>query len=205
MAVGETDVRPATPAQLDEVVHTLHAAFLDDPLMRWLFPDPQAQLRLQPRLIRHAAERTFADGEVLTAGDTTAVSLWRTVQPGGAQQPPDADDQQARAAFGDYVERLATLGSVLHPYAPEREPYLYLWFLGALPESRGTGLGGTLLRHRLARADSDGLGSFLEASSPRNRVLYERHGFVAMGEPAVLPADEHAPEVPIQPMWRAPR
>jgi hypothetical protein len=34
----------------------------------------------------------------------------------------------------------------------------------------------------LARADRDGLPAYLEASAPRNRALYERHGFEVVGE-----------------------
>jgi hypothetical protein len=57
-------------------VSTLQSAFADDPLYRWLYPDP---------VERHAAlEATFAllldlasdRGEVAVTGDGTAVALW---------------------------------------------------------------------------------------------------------------------------------
>jgi hypothetical protein len=48
---------------------------------------------------------------------------------------------------------------------------------------QGTDLGSAMLRHRLARADTDGLPTYLEASSPRGRALYLRHGFADLGEP----------------------
>ena len=58
----------------------------------------------------------------------------------------------------------------------------YLPFIGVEPTQQGRGLGSLLLDWGLARADRDGLPAYLEASSPRNRALYERHGFVATAE-----------------------
>lgn len=40
---------------------------------------------------------------------------------------------------------------------------------------------------------------YLEASTPRNRALYERHGFRDHGEPIPLPDGPR-----LQPMWRTP-
>ena len=54
------------------------------------------------------------------------------------------------------------------------------WFLpliGVDPVAQGRGLGSALLRHGLAPCDRDGLPAYLEATSPGNRALYERHGF----------------------------
>jgi hypothetical protein len=38
------------------------------------------------------------------------------------------------------------------------------------------------LRRGLERCDRDGLPTYLEASHPRNRTRYERHGFETIGE-----------------------
>ena len=78
--------------------------------------------------------------------------------------------------------------------------HLYLVFLGVAPGAQGRGLGGALLRERLVRADAEGLPAYLEASSPRSRLLYERNGFRDTGDPIQLPDGP-----PIWPMWRAVR
>ena len=52
----------------------------------------------------------------------------------------------------------------------------------------------------LQRADADGLPAYHEATSPRNRALYERHGYVNQGE-LVLP--DGGPT--LWRMWRDPR
>ena len=48
--------------------------------------------------------------------------------------------------------------------------------------------------------DRDGVAAYLEASSPRNRVLYERHGFEVTEE---FTLGRGSP--PLWRMWRAPR
>lgn len=58
----------------------------------------------------------------------------------------------------------------------------YLPFIGVDPRCQGQGHGSRLLRQGLARCDRDHLPAYLEASSPRNRTLYERHGFTVIAE-----------------------
>lgn len=55
-----------------------------------------------------------------------------------------------------------------------------LWYLpltGVDPVAQGRGLGSALLRHALKTCDRDALPAYLEATSPRSRKLYARHGF----------------------------
>jgi GNAT superfamily N-acetyltransferase len=107
-----------------------------------------------------------------------------------------------------YIERLEDIVGVDAPrlfeivemfeaQAPE-EPYYHLQFLGVLPERQGVGLGGALMAPILERCDRDGVPAYLEATSDRNRALYERHGFRAHG-------DIPLPDGPaLWRMWREP-
>jgi arginine/ornithine N-succinyltransferase beta subunit len=52
----------------------------------------------------------------------------------------------------------------------------------------------------LARADDEGMPAYHEATSPRNRALYERHGYVDQGA-FTLP--DGGPT--LWRMWREPR
>ncbi|MDN5858748.1 MAG: GNAT family N-acetyltransferase, partial [Pseudonocardia sp.] len=63
---------------------------------------------------------------------------------------------------------------------------------------RGAGQGSAMLRTVLDRADRSRVPAYLEATSPDNRRLYERHGFVVTGEIAV------ADSPPLWTMWREP-
>ena len=93
------------------------------------------------------------------------------------------------------TEALTTLMEENHPH----EPHLYLWFAGVHASRQGQGWGGRLLESRLTRADEQALPAYLEATSARNRALYERHGFEVVGELSV----DGSPTM--WPMWRDPR
>ena len=56
-----------------------------------------------------------------------------------------------------------------------------------------------MLAHKLEQIDAAGGAAYLEASSPRNRALYERHGFELLEEFTA----EGGPTM--YAMWRAPR
>ncbi len=74
----------------------------------------------------------------------------------------------------------ATYGALLRVH-PAR-PHWYLSGIGTDPPVQGTGVGGQLLRSRLARCDAAGLPAYLESSKERNVPFYERHGFTVIGE-----------------------
>jgi ribosomal protein S18 acetylase RimI-like enzyme len=67
-------------------------------------------------------------------------------------------------------------------HAHPKEPYFYLAFLGVAPRMQGSGLGSSLLRQTLQRADAAGVSAYLENSNPRNLRLYENAGFSVLHE-----------------------
>jgi GNAT superfamily N-acetyltransferase len=80
-----------------------------------------------------------------------------------------------------------------------RELHYYLPFIGVDPVWQGRGIGGALLAPILRRCDEERMPAFLEASTARNRVLYERHGFAVTEE---FKLGDSAP--PQWRMWREP-
>jgi GNAT superfamily N-acetyltransferase len=190
-------VRSADSADADDVVATLADAFHDDPVMLWMFAGDTSLL---PLLFAAFVADGFAEGEVVTAGDGAAACVW---MPRAADYMPraftDEEIEGIRVAFGPSAERVATAADLTNARHPMGTAHLYLPFIGVTAAHQGTGLGGTLLRHRLAKADADGVPAYLEASSSRTQPLYERHGFAALGDPIVLPDGPS-----IQPMWRDP-
>ena len=65
------------------------------------------------------------------------------------------------------------------------QSHFYLNTVGVVPNLAGQGHGGTIIRHTLDLADSDGQPCYLESSSPRNIPLYERLGFEVISEIAL--------------------
>jgi ribosomal protein S18 acetylase RimI-like enzyme len=60
--------------------------------------------------------------------------------------------------------------------------YHYLHFVGVKSAHQGKGWGGAIIREGLARADAEGLPTWLETATPENVPLYERLGFVTQVE-----------------------
>ena len=86
-----------------------------------------------------------------------------------AEAVPASDQDEVFAFMGQMGE--------FHP----TEPHWYLPLIGVDATKQGCGHGSALLRHALKRCDEDGLPAYLEATSPRSRQLYERHGFEDLG------------------------
>ncbi|WP_423464499.1 GNAT family N-acetyltransferase [Promicromonospora sp. MS192] len=195
-------VRPAAPEEFGRLLPVCVEAFADEAVSAWVEPQPGLRLDRTRELFETSLREAVDAGQLvvafLPAGDAVAASVWIDLTEGAAEPPPPADDttphqttQTTRA-----TRRLATVlaaTSARHPATP----HVYLSAMAALPRRRGLGAGSAMLRHGLDRARRIGLPVYLEASTPRNRRLYLRHGFRDRGEPIHLP--DGGPS--LQPMW----
>ena len=176
---------------LTPVIRLLTAAFIDDPVLSWAFPDPVTR----PEALAVVVRAYVHHGQVRTVGPTErpdAAAVWS--DPAGPDIPtPD----QLPPVLLPHLDRLAQLDQLLGARHPADHDHRYLRVIGVQPAERGRGHGGELLRQGLAEWDAAGLSTYLEASSPRNAALYVRHGFTPYGEPIRLP---DGPE--LYPMWR---
>lgn len=189
-------VAPARPGQVDALFSTLTLAFAADPAARWMFPDPQQYLRWFPEFARAFAGAAIADGTAWVCEDLAGAALW-------LRPDADFDDKAFAAVIADGVadREKAHAFAVFDEMARwhPAEPHWYLPLIGVEPARQGHGSGGALLQPVLAQCDETRQLAYLEATSPKNRTLYERHGFRAVGEIRVGGCP------PITPMLRKPR
>ena len=172
------DVTIAGPQDAGRVFDTLTLAFAADPPSRWLYPDDGDYLRHFPTFIKALGGVALDRGTALVSDGYSGTALWL---------PPDASpdeeglmsllDTVAPAKRADMRAVIGEMGSY-HP----AEPHWYLPLIGVVPSRQGRGLGAALLRRALAECDEAQLPAYLESTNPRNRPLYERHGFEAIGE-----------------------
>ncbi len=168
--------RPATAADRVQVVATLAAAFVDDPAMTYLFPDPAtrpARLRRFFSLIWRAE----SDRSISFIADGAAAALWR--RPGEWRTPPSRMLRLAGpmlAAFGTSLPRALRLITLMEAHHAE-PPHWYLEFVGCRPAAQGKGFGGAVIRAGLARADEAGMPCALETATASNVPLYRSLGF----------------------------
>ncbi|MGD9614530.1 MAG: GNAT family N-acetyltransferase [Alphaproteobacteria bacterium] len=189
-------IMPAPADAAARILTTLTLAFVDDPAVRWMLPDPEQHLRYFPQFAQALAGSALPAGTAWIAGDCEGAALWLA---------PDAHpDEQALLALveeGVAPRQQADAFAVFEEMARHHpaEPHWYLPLIGVDPSRQGRGLGSALLRRVLEACDAARSIAYLEATGPRNRLLYERHGFVAIGQIKV----GNCP--PITPMLRQPR
>lgn len=190
-ASAKPEVAVTGPEHSARVIATIVRAFAADPPSRWLFPGHADYQRHFPTFARALGGAALAHGSAYSIDDAAGVALWL---------PPDVGPDEA--ALGHLVEHhvapakqetMAAVVEAMGRYHPET-PHWYLPFIAVDPARQGEGLGAALLRATLARCDADGLPAYLESTNPRNRPLYERHGFEAIGE---IRAGDCPPIVPM--------
>ena len=193
-SAARTAARRAREDDLPDVAATLAAAFHDDPISVWCYPDDARRREILPRFFEIVARTYLPHGGVHTTDDAMGAAVW--VPPGVE------DDETALAALsevsGEYaprVEELFELMGAAHP----RDPHHYLFLLATRPERQGQGIGSALMRPVLEACDRDGVPAYLEATCDRNQRLYLRHGFRVTGEIRVPGGPS------LWPMWREPR
>ena len=175
-----TTPSPGGPVDQEQAIAAVVAAFVADPVLRWVYPSAVAYLTHFPELVRIFSAASFATDSVVCSEGYTGTALW--VAPGS----PPPDEEALGALLGGTIaeERqemaFAFLGQMEEHHPPD--PIWYLPFIGVDPSHHSRGHGTALLQAGLERADRDDLPAYLEASSPRNRSLYERHGFEVTGE-----------------------
>ena len=194
LGIRRTDV-----ADTAAVAATVAAAFFDDPVTRWLLPDEHRRQRLiQPMFELYVAPYVRL-GETYLTADGNGAAVW--LPPSTQLLTVDEEESFGQALdelVGPDVERFIQMAEHFERYHPT-QPLYYCQFLATVPAVQGRGIGSTLLRDMLERADREGMPAYHEATSPRNRALYERHGYITQGE-FTLPDGP-----PLWRMWRDPR
>jgi GNAT superfamily N-acetyltransferase len=177
-------------------IATLTLAFASDPITRWAWPDSYTFATVWPQVIEAFGGRAFEIGTAHAVEDFTAVALWLPpgVSPDEATMSALVYESTTDSAQPDLDGFFGQMGR-FHPSFP----HWYLPLAGVDPPAQGRGLGSTLLRHALGSCDRDGLPAYLEATSPRSRDLYARHGFESIG------VIQHGASPPMWPMLRKPR
>jgi len=135
-------------------------------------------------------------GSAYVVGDFIGVAQW--LPPG--VQPDDGpigelfEQNMSEPKLGEVLFLFEQMAS-FHPH----EPHWYIPLIGVDPVFQGRGYGTQLMRRGLVACDRDQQLAYLEATSPTNRLFYERHGFRVLGE--IRSGDSP----PIFPMLREPR
>ncbi|MEV0111887.1 GNAT family N-acetyltransferase [Streptomyces sp. NPDC050844] len=195
-------IRRAGEGDRADVVRLLDAAFQDDPVSGWVFPDQEHRRERHGALMAAFLDIALSEGYVDITEDGAAVALWWSVPAGNHEDGTDGEDGPARlrAAVDPANTRIEVIGRLTSDAHPSDRAHQYLHMIGVSPERQGEGLGSALINAVLDRCDREGLHAYLEASSSRSRALYTRLGFAFTGNAIDLP---DGPQ--LWPMWREPQ
>lgn len=192
----EAGIRAATADDEASLVAVLTVAFAADPPARWVYPDAGQYMRHFPEFVRAFGGRAVDKGTALCTAGFSGCALW--LPPG--REPNEStlveliERSLPRSRHTEVFAVLEAMGRA-HP----TESHWYLPLIGVDVALQGRGIGSTLLQHSLAVCDRLGLPAYLEATSPGNAALYERHGF-RRREPLQVGSCPL-----ITPMWREPK
>ncbi len=197
-----SDIRKLTAVEVRPVARALAQAFYSDPHFRWIVRDDDVRMpRLERGFATFVGRVWLPHGESYTHERLLGAALW---MPPGTWHMAVLDQLRLLPATirdlrGDTPRLLKGLMFIekKHPHEP---PHWYLPMIGVMPAWQGRGYGAALLRPVLKRCDEQELPAYLEASTPRNRALYERHGFEVVEE---CRYSRDAP--PLWRMWREPQ
>ena len=161
----------------DQVKAVLKLGFSSDALLRWVFPDANSFLNSFDLWMDEFSKKSFESNNVFSEENFYGTSLWH---------PPgfEFDETVLYSTFEsipkDRLENALKFFEEFSEYHPDDA--WYLAFISVDPSKQGLGIGSFLLKEALKMVDEKKERAYLEASSPRNKSLYERHGFECIGE-----------------------
>lgn len=180
-AQPETTISTATTGDAATAADALAAAFTTDPVFSWLLPDAATRsARLRRLFTIEAASIALPHGVSHTARTSTGiVGAALVLPPGRWDTPLPVMLRHSIGYLRTFGRRLPEASVVQGDMKREhpREPHYYLAYLGVHPRAHNQGIGSALLTAILARADREGLPTYLEASNPDSARLYRRLGF----------------------------
>jgi hypothetical protein len=131
-AVTTPEITVATPADRERVVGSLVAAFVGDPVLRYLFPDDGTYPRYAAAFFGHLFDKRVRQATIWTIGHGASVAMWDALA--AAHRP--ADDTLAAHLPTDALARVNAYDQAVRAMLPTT-PFWYLGVLGAHPDHAG--------------------------------------------------------------------
>jgi GNAT superfamily N-acetyltransferase len=175
-------VRLVTHADIPQIAHMLAAAFQDDPVTCFIFPDPVQRRKRLPAFFRVIYNSDAPKGACYMTANGEAATTWRA--PGFGKLSLLEMAQQAWPWIESTRENLtrALIFSAASDAHHPKQPHWYLHIAGCLPEAQGKGFGGAAISAGIARAEADGVAAYLETSNEGNLPIYNALGFAVTEE-----------------------
>ena len=193
-------IKRATGQNTAQLADILGDAFCQDTAMNFVLPHPA----IYDKFFRLLLDKLYMEqGHVYLEEAGRGAALW--LPPGVNHSVPMCATQLwlvlrlVLHVGPGILSRLQQAQDTMEKNHP-RQPHYYLHAIGARQASQGQGIGSALLKAGTRVCDEARMPAYLESSSERNAVLYQRHGFEIIGREPVA-----AGGPPLHFMWREPR
>ena len=159
-------------------IDSIVLGFAADPILRWLYPEPQSYLTNSPTLIQLFGGGAFEHSSAYHIQNYAGAALWL---------PPDVHPDEEgiielmQGGFdGPKLDEIFSMFEQMDDFHPD-EPCWHLAFIAVDPAQQNKGFGSALLEHTLKVVDQDKKLAYLESTNEANLTLYKRHGFELVG------------------------
>ena len=174
-----------------EIRALVGAAFANDPMFRWIFPDDAGRVVASTAWLSPFVDAYAEQGHldvIRTGGEIVAAALWRMPSTAALEFPQCPTGADLLVALVG-PERASVVLTALGVFAPQhpREPHAHLHLLAVHPDHQGQGLGHQVIRLGIDAAAQMGLGVHLETTNPRNLPFYRSVGFEVTADLALAP------------------
>lgn len=176
------------------IVDLVVGPFADSSIGAWLVPDEHRRRDVLDAVVRIWIEHALLFGEAHLLPDHSAAAVWLHRY---GPIPPAGYGERLAVACGEYLERFLHLDDVLRAHRPAG-PHNHLAFFSVAPQRYRSRRAGVLLATSNARMGQVMLPAYAEVTSPADRDLYARHGYVPLA-PFTLPDGTIT-----YPLWRIP-
>jgi ribosomal protein S18 acetylase RimI-like enzyme len=171
-------IKISTDVESSRAIDSIVLGFSTDPILRWLYPEPQKYLTHCRTLIQMFGGAAFEHGSAYHVQDYAGAALWL---------PPDVHPDEEGltklcqdSLYGTQLEEMLSVFEQMDSFHPD-EPCWHLAIIAVDPAQQNKGYGSALMEHTLEAIDRDKKLAYLESTNEANLTLYQRHGFELVG------------------------
>lgn len=185
-------IRSAVSADIPAIIGVMAGAFENAVLYRYFEPNCAKHAELLQMIFSHRITHIFTASDVDVAADAGRIigaAVWvkpRSPEPPALEEASpvnEALEEAVRRYDGAVYERWRHFHEILFASldAVCSEPHWSLAPIAVIPEAQKQGVGGALIRHKLADIDASGAPCLLATQDEANRARYARYGWKPAG------------------------
>jgi len=182
-------------SEIDRAVETIFAAFINDPVMLWLFGGVDGYHQHARFAIKTWVRWSMLYGLAIATDNCEAVALrrkpgkqeftfWGMLRTGMFLYPRVL----GKKIFGRIIE----LGKIIEAEQARnmgKQKFWYCWVLAVKPDKQGQGYGKALMQYTFDLARCDNLPCYLETATPVNLQIHGHNGFELVSQQQITDSD----------------